>query len=79
MVALNGYTVLEMKVMGGVRNSVFWRQDRFAHPIPTLGFLPGFGVQPVQVDGTVNSDAVHQEVSSAGHPQLLPLRDVPGE
>lgn len=79
MVALNGYTVLEMKVMGEVRNSVFWRQDRFAHPIPTLGFLPGFGVQPVQVDGTVNSDAVHQEVSSAGHPQLLPLRDVPGE
>ena len=51
--------------------AVFWRQDCIA-PHPHPGFLPGFGLRPVQVDGTVDPDAVHQEVSSAGHPQLHP-------
>jgi hypothetical protein len=36
------------------------------------GFFPDFRLWPVQVDGTVDPDAVHQEVSSAGHSQLHP-------
>ena len=58
---------------GRDRNSgSFLEAKPYCPSIPTLGFLPGFRLWPVQEDGTVDPDVVHQEVSSAGHPQLHP-------
>ena len=56
-----------------MRNSGRFLEARpYCPPTPTLGFLPGVRLWPAQEDGTVDPDAVHQEVSSARQPQLHP-------